>query len=81
MDCYIVANKFFRELRKLDLHGKTTEVLLDAFSRHCRVNIDLEPDDIMFNSSVMLIDLEKRYGDKPCRIDAGVWQAMDESLL
>jgi lipopolysaccharide biosynthesis glycosyltransferase len=32
---------------------------MDAFSKHYRANIDLEPEDIMFNSGVMLINLEK----------------------
>jgi lipopolysaccharide biosynthesis glycosyltransferase len=32
---------------------------LDAFIKYYRSNIDLDKDDIMFNSGVMLIDLEK----------------------
>ena len=59
LDCDIVTVKSIRELWNLDLHGKTIGALMDAFSRHYRMNIDLEPNDIMFNSGVMLIDLEK----------------------
>lgn len=32
---------------------------MDAFSKYYRANIDLQPDDIMFNSGVMLIDLTR----------------------
>ena len=35
---------------------------MDAFSRQYRANIDLKPDDIMFNSGVMLIDLDNGKG-------------------
>ena len=33
--------------------------LNDAFSRQYRANINLEPEDVMFNSGVMLIDLNR----------------------
>lgn len=59
LDCDIVVKESIRELWNLDLQGKTVGALMDAFSKHYRKNIDLEPDDIMFNSGVMLIDLEK----------------------
>ena len=59
MDCDIVARKSIRELWNLDLKGKTIAALLDAFSRAYRHNIGLEPDDIMFNSGVMLIDMRR----------------------
>lgn len=59
LDCDIVVKESVRELWNLDLHGKTIGALMDAFSKHYRRNIDLESDDIMFNSGVMLIDLEK----------------------
>lgn len=59
LDCDIVVKKSIRELWNLDLHGKTIGDLMDAFSKHYRANIDLELDDIMFNSGVMLIDLER----------------------
>lgn len=59
LDCDIVVKKSIRELWNLDLHGKTIAALMDAFSKHYRANIDLEENDIMFNSGVMLIDLDK----------------------
>lgn len=59
LDCDIVVKKSIRELWNLDLQGKTIGALMDAFSKYYRVNIDLEPNDIMFNSGVMLIDLKK----------------------
>lgn len=58
-DCDIVVRKSIRELWNLDLHDKTIGALMDAFSKYYRVNIDLEENDIMFNSGVMLIDLNK----------------------
>lgn len=59
LDCDIIVKKSIRELWNLVLQGKTIGALMDAFSKHYRANIDLEPDDIMFNSGVMLIDLKK----------------------
>jgi len=41
------------------LQGKTIGALQDAFSKFYRVNIGLQPSDIMFNSGVMVIDLAK----------------------
>lgn len=59
LDCDIIIKKSIKELWELDLHGKTIAALMDAFSKYYRKNIDLEENDIMFNSGVMLIDLEK----------------------
>ena len=59
LDCDVLDNASIRELWNLDLHGKTIGALMDAFSRQYRSNINLQPDDIMFNSGVMLIDLDK----------------------
>lgn len=59
LDCDIIVRKSIRELWNLDLHGKTIGALMDAFSKYYRKNIGLEPGGIMFNSGVMLIDLEK----------------------
>lgn len=59
LDCDIIINKSISELWNLDIKGKTIAALKDAFSKQYRKNIDLEPDDIMFNSGVMLIDLDK----------------------
>lgn len=59
LDCDIIINKSIKELWNLDLQGKTIGALMDAFSKYYRANIDLQENDIMFNSGVMLIDLEK----------------------
>ena len=59
LDCDIIVKKSIRELWNLDLHQKTIEALMDVFSKYYRVNIDLKENDVMFNSGVMLIDLDK----------------------
>lgn len=59
LDCDIIVNKSIKELWNIDLEGKIIGALLDAFSKFYRKNIDLKPNDIMFNSGVMLIDLNK----------------------
>ncbi len=59
LDCDILVLKSINKLWNLDLHGKTIAALMDAFSRHYRVNIGLKPYDVMFNSGVMLVDLQK----------------------
>ena len=59
LDCDIIITKSLEELWNLDMHGKTIAALKDAFSKWYRMNIDLKPNDIMFNSGVMLIDLDK----------------------
>lgn len=59
LDCDIIINRSIRELWNLDLHGKTIGALMDAFSKYYRGNIGLEENDVMFNSGVMLIDLDK----------------------
>lgn len=59
LDCDILIMKSIKELWTLDLHGKTIAALMDAFSKYYRANIDLQPNDIMFNSGVMLIDMAK----------------------
>lgn len=64
LDCDLIIEKSIKELWELDLHGKTIGALMDAFSKHYRQNIDLEENDIMFNSGVMLIDLKKWRKDK-----------------
>lgn len=58
LDCDIMIKQSIRELWNLNLHGKTIGALMDAFSKYYRVNIELE-EDVMFNSGVMLIDLDK----------------------
>ncbi len=59
LDCDIIINKPINELWNLNLHGKTIAALKDAFSKYYRINISLHTNDIMFNSGVMLIDLER----------------------
>ena len=59
LDCDILINKSIKELWNINLHGKTIAALMDAFSKFYRVNINLKPNDIMFNSGVMLIDLKR----------------------
>jgi lipopolysaccharide biosynthesis glycosyltransferase len=59
LDCDIIFCQSVGLLWNLDMHGKTIAALNDAFSRQYRANIDLEPEDVMFNSGVMLIDLNR----------------------
>lgn len=59
LDCDIIINKSISELWQIDMKGKTIAALKDAFSKQYRKNIDLQPHDIMFNSGVMLIDLDR----------------------
>lgn len=63
LDCDILIIKSIKELWNLNFNGKTIAALMDAFSKYYRRNIDLQPEDIMFNSGVMLIDL-KRWKEK-----------------
>ncbi len=64
LDCDIVVTKSIGELWNLDLHDKTIGALMDAFSKYYRKNIDLEPNAIIFNSGVMLIDLKRWKNDR-----------------
>ena len=59
LDCDILFKQSIKKIWELDLQEKTVGVLMDAFSKYYRANIDLKPNDIMFNSGVMLIDLDK----------------------
>jgi lipopolysaccharide biosynthesis glycosyltransferase len=59
LDCDLIVNQSIEGLLNIDLQGKTVGALKDAFSKEYRKNINLEPDDIMFNSGVMLIDLDR----------------------
>ena len=59
LDCDIIFCQSVSLLWNLDMHGKTIAALNDAFSRQYRANIKLEPEDVMFNSGVMLIDLNR----------------------
>lgn len=64
LDCDIIVKKSIRELWNLDLKQKTIGALMDAFSKYYRMNIGLKENDIMFNSGVMLINLDKWKKDK-----------------
>ena len=64
LDCDTLIVDSVYELWNIDLKGNTIAALKDAFSKYYRKNVDLAPDDIMFNSGVMLIDLEKWRSDK-----------------
>lgn len=59
LDCDTIINKSINELWNLNMNGKTIAAMMDAFSSKYRNNIGLKPNDIMFNSGVMLIDLKK----------------------
>lgn len=59
LDCDTIVNKSIKEIWNLNLQGKTVAALMDAFSVWYRKNIGLKKDEAMFNSGVMLIDLEK----------------------
>ena len=57
LDCDIIFNQSLEELWNIDMKGKTIAALKDAFSSLYRTNIGLKSKDIMFNSGVMLIDM------------------------
>lgn len=57
LDCDIIINRSLYELWNINMNGNTIGALKDAFSKYYRKNIDLEDNDVMFNSGVMLIDL------------------------
>ena len=59
LNCDIIFCQSVSLLWNLDMNGKTIAALNDAFSRQYRANINLEPEDVMFNSGVMLIDLNR----------------------
>ena len=47
------------DLWNINLQGNTIAALKDSFSNYYRKNISLDQNDIMFNSGVMLIDMDK----------------------
>lgn len=59
LDCDTIIEKSIKDLWNIDLEGNTIAALKDAFSSRYRANIRLKPNDIMFNSGVMLIDMLK----------------------
>lgn len=59
LDCDTVIVGDLSDLWNLDLKNNVVGALKDAFSIYYRKNIDLEDNAIMFNSGVMLIDMNK----------------------
>ncbi len=59
LDCDTLIRKPLDKLWNLDLKGMTAAALADAFSVYYRKNIGLAPEDRMFNSGVLLIDMKK----------------------
>lgn len=59
LDSDTIIRKSLADLWHIDLQGKTIAALDDAFSVHYRPNLDLNRNDIMINSGVMLIDMKK----------------------
>lgn len=59
LDCDVIVNQSIAELWQLDMQGKTIATLKDAFSKQYRRNIELQENDVMFNSGVMLINLKQ----------------------
>ncbi len=59
LDCDVLVRQSIKELWNLGLQGKTIGALMDAFSKNYRRNLGLEDNDVMFNSGVMLIDLDQ----------------------
>lgn len=59
LDCDTIVNDSLKEFWNMPLDGKIGAVLADAFSTLYRGNIGLDKNDLMFNSGVMLIDMNK----------------------
>lgn len=59
MDCDVIVNGSLKDLWNMELNGKVGAALADAFSSLYRGNIGLQPNDLMFNSGVMLIDMKQ----------------------
>lgn len=59
LDCDTMIVGSLDELWCMDLGDKVIAALKDAFSKYYRKNINLNYGDTMFNSGVMLIDLQK----------------------
>lgn len=57
LDCDTLIVGPLNNLWKLDLGKNVVCALKDAFSPYYRKNIDLDKNDIMFNSGVMLVDM------------------------
>ena len=58
LDCDIVINKSLKDLWELDLENSVVAALDDCFSKYYRKNLGLAPTATIFNSGVLLIDLQ-----------------------
>lgn len=58
LDCDTIINGSLKEFWSMQLNDNVGAVLADAFSPLYRANIGLEKNDLMFNSGVMLIDMD-----------------------
>lgn len=88
LDCDTIIEKSIKDLWNIDLEGNTIAALKDAFSSRYRANIRLKPNDIMFNSGVMLIDMlkwkENRIEDRLLKLikkNNGIIQQGDQGAL
>ena len=59
IDCDTICKGSLYEMWNLDMKGKTVAALKDAFSKYYRMNINLQQNDLMFNSGVMLVDMTR----------------------
>lgn len=59
LDCDTIVVSSINNLWNTDLKGNTVAVVKDAFSKYYRGNIGLSNNAVMFNSGLILIDLEK----------------------
>lgn len=59
LDCDTLIVSSIANLWNMSLQGNIIAALKDAFSAMYRRNIDLQKEDVMFNSGVMLVDLNQ----------------------
>lgn len=59
LDSDTIIRKPLKSLWEMNLEDKTIAAMADAFSKHYRYNLGLQPEDVIFNSGIMLINLKK----------------------
>lgn len=59
LDCDTLILDSIKELFTIDLKNDTVAAVKDAFSKYYRKNINLSENDMMINSGVYVVDLEK----------------------
>lgn len=59
LDCDVMVRKPIADLWKTDLQGMTAAAVPDVFSRYYRKEMELKPEDPIYNDGVMLVDLKK----------------------